>query len=77
MSYYNYVEVMIQLNDIGEIVNQTLWYVHKPEVINDTNELCCALQSIPGMITEIKEVLEKELMIDEGYTESQDQSSNI
>lgn len=39
MSCYNYVEVMIQLNDIDEIVNQILWYVHKPEVINDTNEL--------------------------------------
>lgn len=76
MSYYNYMEVMVQLDAVAEIVNQTLWYIYKPEMVNDVDELCCALQSISEMITEVKEVLEKELMKDEGYTEPQGKSSN-
>lgn len=70
MSYYNYMEVVVQLEDIAEIVNQTLWYIYKPETINDVDELCCALQSTSEIITEINEILEKELMFDEGHSES-------
>ncbi len=76
MSYYNYLEVMVQLDTVAEIVNQTLWYIYKPEMINDIDELCCALQSISEVIIEIKEILERELMKNEGYTEPQDESSN-
>lgn len=71
MSYCNYMEIVIQLEAITEIVNQTLWYIYQPEMINDVDELCTSVQSIPEMITEIKEILEKELMKYEGYSESQ------
>lgn len=72
--YSNYIEANLLLDDINEIINQLLWYLFNLKQINDVEEFYVAIESIPTKITDIKRIIETELIENEGYFESQDES---
>lgn len=77
MNYEAYVELMLLLDDIDEIVNQCLWYLYSPKSINEFDELFYAIKSVPERVADIKRIVETELVENESYFESQDESQGI
>lgn len=74
MNYKAYIEVELLIDDIDEIVNNLLCYLFNTEPVNDIDELCFAIKSIPEKITELKKIIETEMIKNESYFESQDES---
>lgn len=77
MNYNAYMQTELLLDDIDEIVNQLLWYLLSTKSVDNVEELYFAIKSIPEKITQIKQIIETELIENESYFESQDESQDI
>lgn len=74
MNYYNYIRLELLLDDIDEIVTKLLNYLFNKEPLNDIEVFNFAIKSIPEKIAQIKEIIEMELINNESYFESQNES---